>query len=253
MLDNGRSFPPNLEWLQQIKDAMPIDDAPAADLAHIVLRFTNVYASVQSKLQTDFKVIAHEALLLDEDLEKWKMQLPESWGYKLEQHSDETALMYRGVSHRYRDFWTARIYCHYRWCRILVNELLLTHLGSSGNEDNLQRTRSLDVISMQAADICSSVSIQFDKSTLMEEATRNGVPAVSGCFLPLFPLAIAGSAIGVPNELHNWVVSMLEFIGHGKGVNQALALIEPMKLLQEQWKVVGDGPSHCSLLLGIKM
>jgi hypothetical protein len=213
------------------------------------------------------------------------MQLPQSWRYRLEQHAEETAVMSKGVSHRYRDFWTARIYNHYRWCRILVNKLLLTQLGPFSSKDAAQRSKSLDLISRQAAVICSSVSIQFHKPTLLQEAKQNGVPALSGCFLPPFPLAVAGSAIGgkpyfhntllissmrsgstgavstagicihglgtwlfssvaliktsaklhtnsvaVSDELHDWVISMLEIIGHGKGVAQALYLILGTKL-----------------------
>jgi hypothetical protein len=179
-------------WSPQIKKAMTADDAHATDLAYIVSRFTNFHASIRSKLQTDSDIILREALLLDAELEEWDMQLPQSWRHRLEQHAEETAVMFKGVSHRYRDFWTARIYNHYRWCRILVNKLLLTQLGPFSSEDAAQRSKSLDLISRQAADICSSVSIQFHKPTLLQEAKQNGVPALSGCFLPLSPLAVAG-------------------------------------------------------------
>ena len=193
-LTTGEASPPNLEWLQQIRKSMTPDDAHAVDLAYIASRFTNFHATVQCKFLTDSNIILREALLLDEDLEKWEMQLPQSWEYRLGQHTEATAVMYQGVAHRYRDFWTARAYTHYRWCRILVNELLLTHLGLFSSEDAAQRVKSLAIISRQAAEICSSVSIQFDKPTLMQEAKRNGVPALSGCFLPLFPLAVAGES-----------------------------------------------------------
>lgn len=240
-------------WSSQVKKALTPDDSHAADLAHIVSRFTNFHASVRSKLQTDSNAILREALLFEADLEEWDMQLPQSWRYKLEQHTEESAVMFKGVSHRYRDFWTARIYNHYRWCRILVNELLLTQLGSFSSEDAAQRSKSLDLVARQAADICSSVSIQFHKPTLLQEAKQTGVPALSGCFLPLFPLAVAGSAIGVPQSLHDWVISMLEIIGHRKGVAQALYLVPGTKLQREKWKLFGDGPSECSLLGGFKM
>ena len=252
-LTEGEASPDDLGWVQQIRNSLTTEDAHAADLTYIVSRFTNFHATVQCKLLTDSNVILREALLLDEALEKWERQLPHSWKYRLEQHTEATAVMYQGVAHRYRDFWTARIYCHYRWSRILVNELLLTHIGSFTSEDTAQRTKSLDIISKQAADICSSISIQFDKPTLMQEAKQNGMPAFSGCFLPLFPLAVAGSAMGVPQDLHDWVIGMLETIGHEKGINRALAMISPTKLLREKWKSVGVSTSDCSLLKGIKM
>jgi uncharacterized membrane-anchored protein YhcB (DUF1043 family) len=118
---------------------MTPDDAHATDLAYIVSRFTNVHASIRCKLQTDSDITLREALL-DAELEEWDMKLPQSLRYRLEQHAEETAVMLKGVSHQYRDFWTARIYDHYRWCRILVNELLLTQPGPFSSEDAAQRS-----------------------------------------------------------------------------------------------------------------
>jgi hypothetical protein len=62
-----------------------------------------------------------------------------------------------------------------------------------------------------------------------------------------------GSAMGVPDELHDWVIVMLETIGHEKGVAQALVMVEPTKMLREKWKLVGDSSSDRSLLSGIRM
>jgi ribosomal protein RSM22 (predicted rRNA methylase) len=100
-------------WSPQVKKSMTPDDAHArphaTDLAYIVSRFTNVYAAIRCKLQTDSDITLREALLLDAELEERDMQLPQSLRHRLEQHAEETAVMLKGVSHRYRDFWTARI------------------------------------------------------------------------------------------------------------------------------------------------
>jgi hypothetical protein len=200
---------------------MTPDDAHATDLAYIVSRFTNVHASIRCKLQTHSDIILREALLLDAELEEWDMQLPQSLRYRLEQHAEETAVMFKGVSRRYRDFWTARIYDHYRWCRILVNELLLTQPGPFSSEDAAQRSKSLDLISRQAADIRSSVPIKFHKPTLLQEAKQNGVSALSGCFLPLFPLAVAGSAIGGKPYFHNALLISSMSSGSAEAVSAA--------------------------------
>jgi hypothetical protein len=244
------------EWSQQVKRATNPDDAHATGLAYIVSRFTNLHASIRTRVLTDSNIIVREALLLDADMEKWEMQLPPSWRYKIEHHTEESEVVYQGVSHHYRDFWTARMYAHYRWSRILINELLLVHmayLGSFCNDDNAQNTKSLTIISRLATDICSSVSSQFHKPTLVEEAKRQGIPALSGCFLLLFPLAVAGSAMGAPESLHDWVIRMLEIIGHEMGVAQALTMIAPTKLQREKWKLVKGRPSDYWLLSGFKM
>ena len=249
----GEACPPNNVWSPQYKKSMSPHDAHATDLGYIIHRFTNFHASIRSKLQTDSDTILREALLLDTMLEEWELQLPQSWLYSLERHTEETAVMYKGVSHKYCDFWTGRMYNHYRSCRILVNELLVTQLGPFSPDDIAQRSKSLDIISRQAADVCSSLSIQFHKPTLLEETKQTGVPALTGCFLPLFHLAVAGSSMGVDDEMHNWVISMLELIGHDKGVAQALSMIPGTRLRRERWKLFTHGPAHCSLLSGFQM
>jgi hypothetical protein len=244
------------EWSQQVKRATNPDDAHATSLAYIVSRFTNLHASIRSKILTDSNIIAREVLLLDADMEKWEMQLPPSWRYKIEHHTEESAVVYQGVSHHYRDLWTARIYSHYRWSRILVNELLLVHmahLGAFCDKDTAQNTKSLAIISRLATDICSSVSSQFHKPTLVDEAKRQGIPALSGCFLLLFPLAVAGSATGAPESLHDYVIKMLEIIGYEMGVAQALTVIASIKLQREKRKLVSGRPSDYCLLSGFKM
>lgn len=67
-------------------------------------------------------------------------------------------------------------------------------------------------ISKIATDICTSVSSQFWRHNA-KDATMRFVPAVNGIFLLLFPLAAARSAKGVPKDLHNWVIALLEKIG----------------------------------------
>jgi hypothetical protein len=243
------------EWSQQVKNAMSPDDTHATGLAEIVSRFTNFHAAIRSRLLTDSNIIVREAIVLDADLEKWETELPRSWRYKIEHHKEESEFVYQGVSHLYRDFWTARVYNNFRWSRILVNQLIVVHkayLGSFCSEDTAQQTKSLAIISRLASDICSSVSSQFHKPSLVEEAKTQGVPALSGCFLLLFPLAVAGSAMGVSDELHDYVVHTLETIGHRMGIAQALTLIEPTKLLREKWSLVGKEPSYYWCLSGFK-
>src|SRR5690349_17016184 len=115
----------------------------------------------------------------------------------------------------------------------------MAEIGSfSSEEDRAQRSRSLAIILRLATDLCSSAASQFHRPTLLDKARRQGVPALSGCFLLPFPLAVAGSAMGVPDELHDWAIHILETIGHKMGVAQALSMIHPTKMQREKWKLV---------------
>jgi len=256
-LTAGEASPPGIkEWSTQVKKAISPEDAHATDLVYIISRLTDLHASIRSKFLTDANIIVREALLLDADLEKWEMRLPQSWRYKCERHTEESDVVYQGVLHVYRDFWTARVYNNYRWSRILVNELLIVHmarLGLFSGEDTAQQNKSLAMISSLAVDICCSVCSQFHNPSLVKEAKTQGVPALSGCFLLLFPLAIAGSAMGVADDLHDFVIRVLEIIGHGMGVAQALTAIAPTKMQREKWKLVSDSPADYWRLSGFRM
>jgi hypothetical protein len=62
---------------------------------------------------------------------------------------------------------------------------------------------------------------------------------MSGCFLLLFPLAVAGSGMGVSEDLHNWVIQLLGFIGRKMGISQALLMIDLTKKHRETWQKLG--------------
>ena len=118
-----------------------------------------------------------------------------------------------------------------------MNEILLIHIGKIAScppEYDIQRTKSLAIISKMASEICVSVSSQLYSHTLPISKIRL-VPAASGVFLLLFAVAVAGSAFGVPEELHGWVVKLLEEIGHKMGIRQALMLVPAMKMQRERW------------------
>ena len=53
---------------------------------------------------------------------------------------------------------------------------------------------------------------------------------MTGVFFLLFPLSVAGAGIGVHQNTHEWILTLLEKIGKTMGVQQALAMIPVLKL-----------------------
>jgi hypothetical protein len=213
-------------------------DAHATVLLDIVCRFISLSSSVRNNILLDSTTIIQEALALDSELAIWEAQLPDYWRYTIKPSAEHSEIVYKQQVHDYRDVWTARVYNNYRWSRILLNELVLVHMAKLGlfhSEDEPEQNKHLRVVSEMATDLCTSVSAQFFSSNA-QRAIRNHVPAMSGCFLLLFPLAIAGSGIGVPEDLHNWVIKLLDFIGRKMGVSQALSMIDRTKQHRAMWK-----------------
>jgi len=91
----------------------------------------------------------------------------------------------------------------------------------------------------------SSLPIMRQFFTLQEKPSRlgkahlNRVPPMTGCFLLLFPLSVADSALGVPKGVHSCVIRMLENFGNTLGIQQALTMIRLTKAQRARWENEG--------------
>jgi hypothetical protein len=229
---------------------MKPQDTPAATLSLLTYRLVNLSAELRrgNPLYDSFFIV-QSALAIDLELDEWDRQLPASWRFTTQPAPGTAAaegdteflyggkVVFGGQVHVYADLWSSRIYNNYRWTRLLINELLVVHtpqLGSLVHEATAQKLRSLDRIRALAHELCTSVSTQFDRYT-PAQALRKHVPPMSGCFLLLFPLAIAGSAIGVPDEVHRWVVQMLHLFATEMGISQAGAMLPRIQKQRLRW------------------
>lgn len=114
----------------------------------------------------------------------------------------------------------------------------MARAGSSSHDDEARRQKSLATISAMATDICTSVSTQLCQHKAYFSQSTVG-PPINGLFMLLFPLAVAGRAIGVSEELHQFVIRILEVIGNTMGVKQATRMIGAIKQQRARWKVEG--------------
>lgn len=232
------------EWSGKCRESMTPVDAHAATLSSITCRFVNLTAEIREH-KLNSTVIYQRALALDIELESWNSQLPDVWRFTTKTVPQDSDFIYGGKvvfggeMHVYHDLWIGRVYNHYRWTRILVNELLVVHMaqivGTYTQEAASEDLRSLEIIKQLARDICTSASTQFDCYTL-QQARNKQVPPLSGGFALLFPLAVAGSGIGVSLEVHLWTIQMLEIIGNEMGISQALRMIPAMRMQRQRWE-----------------
>ena len=227
-------------------------DAPAVTLAMIVCRCANLSASIRNNPFITSTMILDEALILERELNDWEASLPESWKFTTEEVDGQFENAFNGITHVYRDLWTARVLNNFRWAQILINELLIVHrahLGLTSSEDDTERKRSLATISRMATDICINVHSQFCKPNIKETNVRN-MSHIHGCFLLLFPLAVAGSTL-VPEDIHNFAIKMLENIGNTLGIRKALNMVSLTRAQYFRWQKEGkpreglEGGSYC--------
>ncbi|KAH7360131.1 hypothetical protein BKA65DRAFT_179564 [Rhexocercosporidium sp. MPI-PUGE-AT-0058] len=226
--------PPGMEvWSQQVQKQMRSDDAVAAPLAYTASRFVDLYASVRSGRTVDPKITIHQAKTLDAELVEWEQTLPPRWHFT-EEISDNALYAFHNKTHKYHDFWIARMLSNYRWVRILINNLILLHLPSSSSD----RISPMSTITRLSTDICHSLSYFFEPC-IIEEGQIAPFPVLAGCLVILFPLAVVGCAVGVPDEMHNWAIDQLDMIGGRMGIRSATRLIGVVSKLRKEWAVHG--------------
>ncbi|KAF4637771.1 hypothetical protein G7Y89_g290 [Cudoniella acicularis] len=238
LADNQPVSPSMLDFTQEALRHLPPRDSPAAELALTVASFVDLHAASYKTGFTNSQQIVQQTLALDAAMETWVKQLPEVWRFDVEVPEDHWQYVYNNQVHRHQDPWTARVWNNYRWARIYIHSFMLVHLGRLGSfshENDQQRAQSLETILVLATDICSSVSTQFSQRSSRHASWNKAGPPVSGLFLLLFPLVVAGGAIGVPETLHNFAVQILEVIGNEMGVQQALVMVESVKRQRRRW------------------
>ncbi|KAH6678342.1 hypothetical protein B0J14DRAFT_559481 [Halenospora varia] len=241
-LTNNESVAPSImQWAEQARSLLPVRDRAAADLAVIVGQFVNLHAAFHDIGFAASEDMVKKTAAIEAELEDWKNQLPDFWRYHSTEPEEGVNFVYDDQFHIHSDQWSARVWNNYRWSRIYVNELLLVHMarvGSSSHDDEARRQKSLATISAMATDICTSVSTQLCQHKAYFSQYTVG-PPISGLFMLLFPLAVAGSAIGVSDELHQFVIRVLGAIGNTMGVKQAVRMIGAIKQQRARWEAEG--------------
>ncbi|PQE08180.1 Chondroitin AC alginate lyase protein [Rutstroemia sp. NJR-2017a BVV2] len=222
------------------------EDTTASAAIEIMIRFIDLHASVRGGELTDPNQIILQVLLLETEYEEWEQELPSEWSFTTEQAEEPDNAHFDGIYHIYSDIWYARMLNHYRWVRILLNELLLSHMArlpqlTTGHL--AQKRKSLAIINAMATHICRSIPSHFRRYANLS-ASEKLPPRMSGIFLMIWPLAVAGAAIGVSEYLYDWVISRLEIISNQLGVRSASTMIKRTKMCREKWIRAGIMTSH---------
>ena len=230
--------PDLLNWSPDLIPSASPDILPAVDLVDILIRFTKFDAYTNHQ-KLDARAVVDSALLFEHELHEWETHLPTHWSFAIKE-SNTHEHTFRGQYHVYADIWVARIFNHYRWARLLVNETIGSNISKMARptaHDVIQRQQALDTISCMARDICAGTASQEAISEQGVNEDPSPIPLLNGTFMLLFPLAVAGGAAGIPDEVHDWVVEALERIGCTTGIRRALAMIPQLKNSVGKWKL----------------
>ncbi|KAJ5085245.1 hypothetical protein N7532_010016 [Penicillium argentinense] len=210
----------------------------------IIGHLSNLRADIHAKVYKDPQQVLSAAYTIEADLIAWLAALPPDFTYS--NHTlmpmDRTFARrcrgirpYNNVYHGYPDIWAPSCWNHYRVARILVSEIILSHVHklsesspmASLSEDFRSYCNTLrSSITRLGLDICRSVPFHFGacNSEMVTEIPMLPSDSYLGGLMLLWPLFIAGMVQGPKHPQRLWVRECLDVIGHTMGIDQALAI-----------------------------
>ncbi|CAK38673.1 transcriptional regulator family: Fungal Specific TF [Aspergillus niger] len=230
---------------QVAADLPPYPFPPDGDrLVKIMAKFTGLQADVREGILLDSSEIVKMAMAIDLELGHFASHASADFTYKVEtqpgsvtscEHDEGNFCHYQGTYHIYQSIWSCNIWNNYRYTRILVNSMILTHLrsmASSGHQvldyglfkDHCIRIR--DLMRQLATDICCSIPFKFGVAGFDKKDVFDSLHTHAGTgFTLLLPLAMAALVGGVSSPMHNWAMRCFHVIGRGMGIGTASTLV----------------------------
>ncbi|EHA20644.1 hypothetical protein ASPNIDRAFT_190765 [Aspergillus niger ATCC 1015] len=230
---------------QVAADLPPYPFPPDGDrLVKIMAKFTGLQADVREGILLDSSEIVKMAMAIDLELGHFASHASADFTYKVEtqpgsvtscEHDEGNFCHYQGTYHIYQSIWSCNIWNNYRYTRILVNSMILTHLRSMAScghqvldyglfKDHCIRIR--DLMRQLATDICCSIPFKFGVAGFDKKDVFDSLHTHAGTgFTLLLPLAMAALVGGVSSPMHNWAMRCFHVIGRGMGIGTASTLV----------------------------
>lgn len=224
---------------------LPEFERPAVALIHICARFASINAAVRTTAYIDrhdaTADVMRQILAIDDDLEAWQTSQQGKWLY--ETHTDPSLppeAVFQQTYHRYSDVWTSRIWNHWRWARLLTNQMLLEFVErypvSAASVLSLaQQQRCYETIRRTAIDVLTSAPTHYKHPRLtyrhLDAIQTHGGAGAGAVGIPhlMFHLHVAACAPGVPLEVWAWAVDLMETAWGELGMLHAKSLAELSK------------------------
>ena len=221
-------------------------DYPSVDVGYLIARFIDTASFVRHNIVRDGRAKANQTLRemieLDGEFGSWEKELQGPWLYRTEKadHLPREAVS-QGEHHVYYDLFFARIWGHYRWARMLLNQMILDFasknpLSALPLQSPSERDDRLRYIKKLARDILVSTPCHWRHPLLNDNAPRflvqvGGAGSGSaGVPILLFHLKAAACAPGVPDEYLNWALGVIECTRSDMGMLGAKSMMDAMRM-----------------------
>lgn len=213
-------------------------------LVMIIGKLSNLRAEIRANAFDNEREIISAASAIEADLIAWLASLPPEFNYTTHVISPfDFAFQERfhGISsyddqyHVYPNLWVCNSWDQYRSARIVVSEIILSHvrqisdsssLSSLSEEFRLQCRALRSTIRRLAVEICRAVPFHFNAHVVDRESNLPPPESYVGSLVLIWPLFVAGIVENPRHGLRRWVVKCLQMIGNTMGIDQALAVAD---------------------------
>ena len=243
------------EWLSfSYSCAAPVD-RPALSLGSLVSKFVDLSAYMQNYSPVDglpgTTAKLQEMISLEHDLEQWGEERGGQWNYETRKGPGlPSKAVFQGEYHLYYDMWFARMWSHYRWARMLLNQLILNCLdrcpiSSSALVSTKEPDQRAQLVRQLARETLVSAPSHWrhpslsDQTLLFVEKPGGAGTGSGGIPVLVFHLRAAGCAPGVPTEYFDWAYGFLECIWGHMGMFHAKAVMDSMAAYGDATQRVG--------------
>ncbi|KAJ5764977.1 hypothetical protein N7520_004536 [Penicillium odoratum] len=258
-----------LEGSKYILDLRP-SEAYGNRLIIIVGRLSNLRADIIAHRITDDQQIIAGASAIEADLIAWLAGLPPGFSYEVHkkdrfdfqfQQQCRGLALYDEQYHVYPNLWVCNSWNQYRCARIIVSEMILTHVRNMSDSSSMralseefrQQCQTLRAtIHRLAVDICRSVPFCLGVHHNKSDPSLPPPDSYLGGLILLWPMYLAGTAEKPTHPLRRWVVQCLRMVGNTYGLDQALALMDivaadPGILREEEQNRITEVPGLSTL------
>lgn len=258
-----KGFPPTFaQWISMSVNMVTDHDRPSAELIIMIMELVKLSGYVRARPFVDglpeTSGMISTALGLDKQLDAWERRQKGPW-LVVEETADKgffpTEAVFDGCYHIYTDMYIARIWNHYRWARIMLNQLLLETterfpLSSSQLISGEQELLARHHIVRLARDTLVSIPTHYRHPNLLPvhrrkfDKTQGGaVIGIAGIPTLLFEIKVAACAPSVPHHYRTWALGILETIWLSMGMYQAKVLSKLLlKTIDAEKRAQGSSP-----------
>lgn len=232
------------DWVNFARQAMQPEDLPAADLGNILARFIKLSILARTRQFRDGEPavgqLLEKLLQIDTELQSWVESLDGIWRYKTQKAAGlPPSAVFEGEYHVYHDLWVARVWNHYRWARVLVNQVAVEVAGKypqsrSTLKADIAYKERFRIMKREARDILISTPCHWRHPLLCgkmeQQIEQQGVGRIGSAGLPilLFHLKVAACAPGVPKQYWHWTYDIMNCIWGDMGMLHAKNMMDSM-------------------------